>query len=668
MLITAVCWWVALSLSSGALRADQQEPPPPRRVLTVDDVLRIEEIGDVALSPDGRWLAYVIKRPRVSASDHSRSYLGGNDRGDVWIVPIEGGEPRNVTNGAAAGAGYWAPGWSSDSRRLAMLSTKGGSVRLWIWDRQSNGLRRVTDDAVDMPTTGVPPYSWMSPTTLAVAVLPAGENPAGWRLQTHGPSRAMSEWPRAWRGERTVNVLESGVPSTFDSRRKGRLLLVNAATGGWKTVTTGNVRQLQVSPDARHVAFLTQIEFVRPIPGQILFNHQGNNERYQLGIAAAGGQSIASSMSDAREVLSGSVAWSPDGASVAFIGWARDDGVMRAYRYRVNDRSLEMLNTGGLPLSAPTEAGGPRSTIRWSARGDLVLFNRDPGVTTSNRYDWWLLRDDRAPANLTRELKGVPSSILAMKDSHALVGVAGGEVWIIDAAAETSRSLTDGFQPYVSAIAWPTRAPSSGTDQIVVRVRGEGASELATLDLSTAAIAPLASPVPGAAFRDFVSRPTIAAFSLTGPSSTDLWLMAPAAKINKVVAHLNAFLEQVAQGELRRVDYAALDGTKLTGWLILPANYREGERYPLIASVYGGDVFGDTPPSDCARGGVLLGALSSEQASRIRTVLGRGAHRSEPGEYPGHVGTHLRLVRSVSRCGGEGIGPPADTGSLRHVR
>jgi dipeptidyl aminopeptidase/acylaminoacyl peptidase len=110
MLITAVCWWVALSLSSGALRADQQEPPPPRRVLTVDDVLRIEEIGDVALSPDGRWLAYVIKRPRVSASDHSRSYLGGNDRGDVWIVPIEGGEPRNVTNGAAAGAGYWAPG------------------------------------------------------------------------------------------------------------------------------------------------------------------------------------------------------------------------------------------------------------------------------------------------------------------------------------------------------------------------------------------------------------------------------------------------------------------------------------------------------------------------------------------------------------------------------
>jgi hypothetical protein len=32
--------------------------------LTPDDLLRREEIGEVALSPDGRLLAYVLKRPR----------------------------------------------------------------------------------------------------------------------------------------------------------------------------------------------------------------------------------------------------------------------------------------------------------------------------------------------------------------------------------------------------------------------------------------------------------------------------------------------------------------------------------------------------------------------------------------------------------------------------
>ncbi len=40
------------------------------RALTPDDLLWREELGEVALSPDGRWLAYVVKRPRATARFH----------------------------------------------------------------------------------------------------------------------------------------------------------------------------------------------------------------------------------------------------------------------------------------------------------------------------------------------------------------------------------------------------------------------------------------------------------------------------------------------------------------------------------------------------------------------------------------------------------------------
>jgi len=42
--------------------------------LTVDDLLRLEEFGEVALSPDGRWLAYVVKRPRSMARFHKHDF------------------------------------------------------------------------------------------------------------------------------------------------------------------------------------------------------------------------------------------------------------------------------------------------------------------------------------------------------------------------------------------------------------------------------------------------------------------------------------------------------------------------------------------------------------------------------------------------------------------
>ncbi|MGA8230604.1 MAG: prolyl oligopeptidase family serine peptidase [Candidatus Acidiferrales bacterium] len=70
---------------------------------------------------------------------------------------------------------------------------------------------------------------------------------------------------------------------------------------------------------------------------------------------------------------------------------------------------------------------------------------------------------------------------------------------------------------------------------------------------------------------------------------------------------INYGLSQYAMGRSTLVEWKSLDGQTLKGALLLPANYEEGKKYPLIVNVYAGAMgsdylhyFGLTPISDYA--------------------------------------------------------------------
>jgi Tol biopolymer transport system component len=66
------------------------------------------------LSPDGRWIAI---------------FVGEQGRfGDYWIIPLDGGHARRVTNDFAEGG---APAWTPDGKALVVPSARAGSVNLW---------------------------------------------------------------------------------------------------------------------------------------------------------------------------------------------------------------------------------------------------------------------------------------------------------------------------------------------------------------------------------------------------------------------------------------------------------------------------------------------------------------------------------------------------------
>jgi dipeptidyl aminopeptidase/acylaminoacyl peptidase len=59
------------------------------------------------------------------------------------------------------------------------------------------------------------------------------------------------------------------------------------------------------------------------------------------------------------------------------------------------------------------------------------------------------------------------------------------------------------------------------------------------------------------------------------------------------VAQLNLFLQQIAEGEWRRINYRGVDGENLNGWILLPPRYRSSVRVPLVTFVYGGWKYND---------------------------------------------------------------------------
>jgi Tol biopolymer transport system component len=91
-----------------------------KNILTYEDLAKVQRIDDPQLSPDGKWVAYVVGVVDLAANKINNH---------VWLVSSEGGEPRQLTRGEGSDT---RPRWSPDGKSLAFISTRNGSSQVWI--------------------------------------------------------------------------------------------------------------------------------------------------------------------------------------------------------------------------------------------------------------------------------------------------------------------------------------------------------------------------------------------------------------------------------------------------------------------------------------------------------------------------------------------------------
>ena len=92
-----------------------------------------------AISPDGKTVAYSYK-------------------GDIWTVPANGGQARQITTNPAYDA---YPVWSPDSKQIAFASSREGSMDIYVVGRDGGSPRRLTTDSGDEY-----PMAWRNDSTI----------------------------------------------------------------------------------------------------------------------------------------------------------------------------------------------------------------------------------------------------------------------------------------------------------------------------------------------------------------------------------------------------------------------------------------------------------------------------------------------------------------------
>ena len=587
------CLGAALcTLLVSAQASAQQRPMAP------DDILRLEELGDVAFSPDGTWLAYVVRRAKA-VTYHKWDFLWGNDRADVWLVPSSGGTPRNLTNGASDGSGFWLPAWSPEGNRLAMLSTRGGNVRLWVWEKSSGSLKPLTEQGVDTWDLGDKGAIWVSDHELFCPVLPKGERPLSMTIEIGAGEKAMHEWPKAWKGdETTVSVLESGVPVDVTRRPQSQLLWIDAATGVRRIAAgAASFRDLRLSPDKRHLAFLAQSEQMLPDPKKLLPPREG--KLFAVSLVSASGEASATRVEGVREVFQGSLTWSPDGSRFAVVASLTKSP-------QATPCVLVCATSGGCEAASgeeidPTPAVHDQPKIVWSAKQDLLVLAKSTKPSDKpekeGRPDWWLVAAGAAPRNVTAGLKSAPIPLLPRGDGSFL-GAADGDLWQIDTSTAPPRNLTDKFEPKIASVVWPKEPTleKGGPSRLIVAVQKEQTTDLYAIDVPSGNANPFAKPIADASLASYDTGKETAVFTAATRDGSFLWLSRRGSEPTRVV-ETNTFLRGIAEGKTRKIEYRGLDGQDLKAWVILPIGYREGTKYPLVTWVYAGSVAREKPTS-----------------------------------------------------------------------
>jgi dipeptidyl aminopeptidase/acylaminoacyl peptidase len=331
-----------------------------RRPISEMDLFKFAWIGETRVSPDGAQAAYV----RVTVNQKEDTYETA-----LWIVPTDGSaEPRPLT----AGPRDTAPRWSPDGKQLAFLRSpqkdgKPQPAQIFLLDMAGGEARQVTSVARAAAAPAWSPdgrtiafTSNMGPRDLRQKK--DGERESDVRVITRAAYRSNGAGYAD--PTRHTHIFTIAVPSGTDTPAEAR------------QITTGEFDEQNVtwSPDGR-VIYFTSNRVEEP------YYYPQDSDLYA--VPAAGGDIVKVASIDGTI---GSIAPSPDGSRIAFIGSSKKTPV-RSYDQpdlfvtevtpgatpRNLTASFDFDIGGGIGGDQRAPRGGGGSQPAWSPDGQALF-------------------------------------------------------------------------------------------------------------------------------------------------------------------------------------------------------------------------------------------------------------------------------------------------------
>jgi dipeptidyl aminopeptidase/acylaminoacyl peptidase len=97
-------------------------PVQAKRPMTFEDMMKMKRLGETAVSPDGKWLAYSVTTVDLDKNTKTP---------ELWLQAIAGGEPLKLAVGQPGDGG---PQFAPDGKRMLFTSSRGGRQQVWLAD------------------------------------------------------------------------------------------------------------------------------------------------------------------------------------------------------------------------------------------------------------------------------------------------------------------------------------------------------------------------------------------------------------------------------------------------------------------------------------------------------------------------------------------------------
>ncbi len=314
----------------------------PKRPMTFEDMMQMKRLGETAVSPDGKWLAYSVTTVNLAQNTKTP---------ELWLQAIAGPSSENAVpiTLAVGEPGDADPQFAPDGKRILFLSSREGGQQVWVADFDpatgvTINVKKLTAIATEADNAKWSPDGKSIVFTLAVypdcpAISPA-DGGAGDRCNREKDKALANSKVKAqiW----THLMYRHWDHYTGDKR--SHLFLVSAETGAMRDLNPGETHDVppfslegggcgcDISPDSKELAFSEKLVEDEAI--------STNSDIFTLDLTDPKAKAMKVSTSPGGDL---NPAYSPDGKYLAWRSQARAGYESDKFGLAVYDRAAKTV-------------------------------------------------------------------------------------------------------------------------------------------------------------------------------------------------------------------------------------------------------------------------------------------------------------------------------------